>query len=283
MSTPWPRMPEPLPLWHSRQTVKTTGRRSSLRVHGAVRIVTGLAAFDAHRRMLEYERSALIDVALEAGLLVRDRLVHHARALSHAPGGRRSAVRIVAVGALHEAFIHAVLGGHVELRADGGMAGVAHLVLLLCQQIFGRRRVVDGVATGARDIVQGVLGAANVGAVQVARVTFETIVEDGLGRHQGKGVWDGRFAAARFDVRLSRPVATLAPGSLGRFLAGGEALEVRVLEEILKDVGVTNATRIAADEPAWTGRRGRGGRGGLGLRCGLRRRCGRRLRHRGNA
>ena len=54
----------------------------------------------------------------------------------HAPGGIECAVGIVAIGAFDHAFVHAMLEGHGELRADAGVAGVAQLGLLL----FGQQK-----------------------------------------------------------------------------------------------------------------------------------------------
>src|ERR1039457_3885421 len=126
-----------------------------LSVHGAVRVVTGLAALHPHRRMLVDERPALVHVALQAGLLVPQGLLHHAGTLAHAPRWGECAVRVVAIRTLHEALVHAMLGGHVELRANGGVAHVTKLVLLLGQKILGSGRMVNRVATGAGHVIQG--------------------------------------------------------------------------------------------------------------------------------
>jgi hypothetical protein len=67
--------------------------------------------------MLEHERSALIRVALQARLLIAERLIHHARPVAHSPGGRIRTVRIVAVGTLHETLVHSMLEGHRKLRS----------------------------------------------------------------------------------------------------------------------------------------------------------------------
>ena len=60
------------------------------RVHGAMRLMAGLAAFHPQRRVLENPRTAFIGVALHARRLIAERLLHHTRAVGHAPrGGER--------------------------------------------------------------------------------------------------------------------------------------------------------------------------------------------------
>ena len=60
------------------------------RVRRAMRIVAGFAALHAHAGVFEDERPALIDVALEAGLLVIERLLSPcASSLRHAATWRR--------------------------------------------------------------------------------------------------------------------------------------------------------------------------------------------------
>ena len=58
------------------------GRRpfQKARVGRAVRLMATLATIGANRCMLENERAALVDMALEAGLLIGKGLFHHAGA-----------------------------------------------------------------------------------------------------------------------------------------------------------------------------------------------------------
>src|SRR2546423_841460 len=79
------------------------------RVHGAMRVMTGLTAFRAHGGVLEKKGAAFFRVALQAGLLVCERLLHHARTGCHAPCWREGPMRVVAIRAGHESFIDAVL------------------------------------------------------------------------------------------------------------------------------------------------------------------------------
>ena len=94
-------------------------------IHGAVRPVAGLATLHALNAVLEHERSAFVHVAIETGFFIPLHPTDHAWARRHAPGRIEAAVRIVAIGALHGALVHAMLEGHIELRTHAGIAGVA--------------------------------------------------------------------------------------------------------------------------------------------------------------
>jgi hypothetical protein len=101
------------------------------RIHRAMRIMAGLAAVHADRFMLEDERTAFFGVALEARFFVGQSLVDHARARSEPPGGRKRAVRIVAIGTVHETFVHAMFERHGELRPDVLVAAITKVGLFL--------------------------------------------------------------------------------------------------------------------------------------------------------
>ena len=171
-STPLLRVPKlSAPLWHSRQSVKTTGRRSSLAFIEPCGLVADLAALHAHRRMLVDEGPALIDVAFDAGRFGIQRLLHHARA--SAPFSRSAAKEPCGLWqsehCMKPSFTRCFEG--IENCAwTVAVAAVAELVLLLGQQEFRRRRVVDRVATGAGHVVLGVLGALDVGLVEIVGV-----------------------------------------------------------------------------------------------------------------
>ena len=158
--------------------------REQLRIHGSMRAMAGLAAFDSYRGVLVYERSALIHMALQTRDLDIERALHHPRPLAHAPRGSGGAVRIMAIAALHETFIHAVVRGHFELCTYVGVAGVACLILAFRQQVLGRRRMVNRVASRADHAVERVLGALDVGLIEVTRMAGEAGFHHGLGRHQ---------------------------------------------------------------------------------------------------
>src|SRR5258708_31315288 len=97
--------------------------------------------------------------------------------------------------------------------------------------------------------------ASNVGARNRLAMAAEARVQCFRRTELGKRD-DGRLAAARLHVRLSRTVAALAPGVFGRFLARRDALVMGVLEERRSNVRMTRLTDIASDvissqRPRW--------------------------------
>ena len=237
------------PLWHSRQTVKTTGRRSSFafiepcglwQVSQPSTRTGGCSKTNGPRLSMWH---------LRQGCSLLTRLLHHARPLAHTPGGGEGAVRIVAIGALHEAFVDAMLGGHGELRAHGGVAGVAELVLLLGEQ--DTSAWASGGWSGnwcrpRRSVVcseRRILARERSLAWQSRQVSSAC-----FGRHQGEGARDGGLAAARLDVRLAGPWQPSQPVLSGGSLPEAMLLIVRILEKILPHIGVAGLADIAADE-----------------------------------
>ena len=101
--------------------------------------MAGFAAFDANGLVLIDERATLFRVALQAGLFVGERLVHHSRTGSHPPSGREGAMGVVAIGAGHEPFVDAMLEGHGKLPADIGVAAITEVSLALGQEKFRNR------------------------------------------------------------------------------------------------------------------------------------------------
>lgn len=218
-----------------------------LGIGGSMRHVTDAAALHADRRMFIGEGSALIGMAFQASVLIALGARLHARPVCHAPGGRERSVRIVTVGTGHEAFVHAMLEGHGELRAHVRVTRVTKIGLFLCQQELGRGRFVNGMTVRADYVGQRVCRAADIGFCEIAGVAGEAGVQDGLRLHQREGMRNGGFAAARCYVSLPRPVTALASGTLGRQISVGDALIVRVLVKVEPDIGVTSLTYLAAD------------------------------------
>src|SRR5271169_4798929 len=72
------------------------GPREHARIRRAMRLVTGLAAFKAHRGMFERKWAPFVAMALEASRFVGREALEH--------GGPDTAVRIVAIHAAHAAF-----------------------------------------------------------------------------------------------------------------------------------------------------------------------------------
>jgi hypothetical protein len=215
-------------------------------VRGPVWHVAGFASLDTHRGMLEYERTALVGVTLQARFFVPQRLVNHAGTSACSPGRRKRAVRVVAVRALYNALVDPVLEGHGELRSHGLMAPVTDVHLFPRKQKFGHRGMVYGMATGANHSVKRVFGPPDIGAGEVFAMAGQAGIQHLSRLHDGKCTNGGR-AAACFHVRLAGSVAALATSSFRRFRAAGKAFIVRIFEEILPNVGVTSFTNVAAD------------------------------------
>jgi hypothetical protein len=114
------------------------------------------------------------------------------------------------------------------------MAGVAEVLLLIGEQVFGGSRLMNGVAVRTDDVGLGMATALDVVAGEIFRVTLETVVERLGGGELGEGD-DGRFLAAAGDVRSSGAVTALAaPIGLG----------VSVTEEVLRLHRVAGATSL---------------------------------------
>lgn len=128
----------------------------------AVRHVAYGAAFDPYRLMFVYEWPAFIGVAVIADLAFRDRSAQLMRSFR--------AVRVMAIGALDQAFVHAVSKGHGELRLLLLVARIAKRRLALHQQKLTRLRMVSRMARGARDVVPGVQRIDRVPLLSATRV-----------------------------------------------------------------------------------------------------------------
>jgi hypothetical protein len=99
-----------------------------------MRNVAGTASLHFDGGVLENEGTMLIDVTLEADAVLRGR---HADLL-----GQFCAVGIVAIGALHQTLVDAMVKGHGELGLLLEVAGVAQLGLGFDQQELLGLRVV---------------------------------------------------------------------------------------------------------------------------------------------
>jgi hypothetical protein len=100
-------------------------------IHRAVRAMTDLASVHANRGVFEYERTPLIHVALQAGLLVGNPLLHHSGPQSHSPGRSRCSMRIMTIRALNDSLIYPVFHRHFKLSPHRCVAGVAEFGLAL--------------------------------------------------------------------------------------------------------------------------------------------------------
>ena len=96
-----------------------------VRVGTAVRDMTRLAALNLHRFVLKNERPLFVRVAGKTNLVLRRRCAHLL--------WPRCAMRIVAIRALHQPFVHAMMKGHLKLGLLLQVAAVAKLRLLFDQ------------------------------------------------------------------------------------------------------------------------------------------------------
>src|SRR5215472_3162869 len=171
-------------------------------IGGAVRSVARQAAFVClYRRVFENEWSHGVGMALGAD--------------GELPGSSADlvadlrAVRIVAVAALHESDINAMAIGAGELGLLRGMAAVAQLRLRLHQHEIHITRLVWTVAGGASDAAGKMSGLGKVLCFKTGLVAFGADA-GGLGGSQRLKTNDLGDIAATVDVRLARPVTTLA-------------------------------------------------------------------------
>lgn len=217
------------------------------RIGRAVRGVAGLTAIDANTEMLEDEGAALIGVAVETGLLVRHGLIDLVRARSHSPGGSKSAVRIVTVGARYYSFLDPVFERHRELCAHVGMALFAQRGLGLAQERANGLRAVNRMTTGTCHPVQSVLRAPDIRARKRLTVAAKASVQYLLGGKPRERT-DGLRSAAIIDMLPAGAVTALAACALRWLLARSDALEMRVLIKCVPDNGMARFASIIAYE-----------------------------------
>lgn len=153
-------------------------------IHGAMRHMAHGATLHLCAGMREDEWSAFINVTIQARRFGIKCAHQHGAALPRPPGSGEGAMGIVAVRALHEAFVYAVVRRHLELRADIRVTRVAHLILFLGQKILLRRRMMDGVAARARDSVQSMFRAVDIRLTQIFCVASKTIFQRRGGLHK---------------------------------------------------------------------------------------------------
>jgi hypothetical protein len=107
--------------------------------------MAGFASFRLDRRVLEYERALLVRVAGVADFILSRRSAQ----LVSSDG----AMRIVAIGALNEPFIHPMMEWHGELRLLLQMARIAKFRLGFRQQKIRFFAVVWRMARRAGNLI----------------------------------------------------------------------------------------------------------------------------------
>ena len=121
---------------------------------------------------------------------------------------------IVAVAALHEPFVNAVMKRARELLLCFEMTAVAQLWLLLFHQELAFLRIMRRVAVRAADVVLQMGGARKITVLFAVGVTAKTTLADFLCGDVLKAE-DFRFVASAVDVGLPWTVTCLAAMPLG--------------------------------------------------------------------
>ena len=116
--------------------------------------MAGDASFCFYRRMLEGEGPGLVRVAIEAELVLRS---GRSQLMC-----KKTSMRVVAIAAVHQAFIYFVVEGLGKIRLHIEMAGVTKLRLSNFQQLCLNLGSVNGVAINAANIIFNVLRAQKI-------------------------------------------------------------------------------------------------------------------------
>ena len=163
--------------------------------------------------MFKEEWATLVRVTLQARLLILETGVNHVRPPAHFPGRTSGPMRVMAIRAGHEAFVHAVFERQSKLSANVVVAPITNIRLSFRQEGSVGLGLVNGVAGSTTDAGLRMITAADVGAIGVLCVTTQTGIH-----HLGWGQFRERnntlFAAHRIDVLLAGSMAPLTPGVL---------------------------------------------------------------------
>lgn len=117
-------------------------------VRGAMGCVATGATFRFHRYMLVHKRTARIGMALHASGIAAGQGLGLAE--------RGSTVNVVAVAAMNQSFVHAMVIRPGKLSSGCGVACIALRGLFLNEQVLGFFRVVRRMAVKATDVIAGV-------------------------------------------------------------------------------------------------------------------------------
>jgi len=116
-------------------------------------------------------------------------------------------MRVVAVRAFHQPFLHLVVEWHVELRLGVGVALEAKLGLLNLEQLLTCLAMVNAVAADAAHIVLAMRGAFEVGMLPL--VAAQTPRVNLLRRRLGR-IEDLRDIPSTVDVSFACSMAAFA-------------------------------------------------------------------------
>jgi hypothetical protein len=168
-------------------------------IRSTVREMTSGATFGLYNVVLIRKWTGCFGVALRADGI-------HLRGRPEIFGVER-AVRIMAVGALHQAFFHLVMEWHIELRFRLGVATEAEFWLRGFEELILVVRVVNAVAADTAHVVLTVGSAFEVGVLSL--VATQAACIDLLGRGLGR-IEDLCGVAATVYMRFTRAVAAFA-------------------------------------------------------------------------
>ena len=149
------------------------GARQHSRIGRAVRLMTRLAAFKAHRGMLESEWTALVAVTAEASRLISGKSLEH--------GGPDAAVGIVAVDAAHVAFGKLVMERTLELGPLVQVAACAQLVRGFGFTNHQRLTLMHFMASGTGNLIPGVAALEPADLRGLVQMTGQTDFVGGRG------------------------------------------------------------------------------------------------------
>ena len=150
---------------------------------------------------------------------------------------------VMAVGALHQLFVHPVPEGFVELRFDFQVAGIAELGLALHEQELTLLGMVRRVAIGAAHVVDPVHRAGEIAVFFAVLVTVQAALADLLGSRLLEDE-DLGLVAATIHVVGAGPVAGLAAHRLGAGAFPERRLPVWGLLKILVDILVAGLASL---------------------------------------
>jgi len=199
----------------------------------SVRAVARQTAFSLDCGMFEHEGSACLCMALGADRI----LICCGFDVVVAEG----AVNVMAVAALHQAFIHLVVEGLIERRLDIGVTLEAQLRLRCLQQTLFRSGTMYAVAAEAAHAGLRMRRAIKVGVC--SRMATEAcsihLLRRGLAQLQNLG-----NVSATFHVRATWTVAALTGGACAAMHQHN--LRVRIVSKVLGDICMAQRARIGS-------------------------------------
>src|ERR1700723_1032049 len=171
-----------------------------MRVSGPVHRMARRTTLYLHRPMLKNKWPLLIRMAGKANNILRRRSPHLLRP--------RRPMRVMAIRALNQSLVHAMMKRHFKLRLLLQVARIAKLRLRLDQQKFLSLRVVHRMAGCAANIILPVQRIHRVHALGAARMAPQTAAINFLSRMilENKNLCD---VPAASHVRPAGPMATL--------------------------------------------------------------------------